>query len=73
MFQLVGLPEGLVGASIVYASSVDEVFEKFPILKTVREKLTIQSNRIIGKVDTSQFQESPGTLPPFHTPSRVYH
>jgi hypothetical protein len=48
MFQLVGLPEGLAGASIIYASSVDEVFEKIPILKTVREKLTIQGNRIIG-------------------------
>ena len=48
MFTLVGLPEGLVGASIVYASSVDEVFEKFPMLRAVREKLTIQCNRIVG-------------------------
>ena len=48
MFQLVGLPEGLVETSIIYASSVDEIFEKFPILKTVWEKLIIQDNRIIG-------------------------
>ena len=48
LYRLVGLPEGLTGASVVYAKSVDEVFEKFPVLETVRSKLTIEDNRIIG-------------------------
>lgn len=48
MFKLIGLPEGLVGASVVYARTIEEVFEKFPVLKTVREKLIIQNNSIVG-------------------------
>jgi len=48
MYRLVGLPEGLTGASVVYAQSIDEVFEQFPVLKTVMGKLTVEGNRIIG-------------------------
>lgn len=50
MFYLVGLPEGLAGVSEVKAESLEEVFETFPVLNLVRDKLEIHRNRIIGFV-----------------------
>ena len=46
--KLVGLPEGLVGASTVHADSVDDVFRRYPQLEAIRAKLTVESGRIVG-------------------------
>lgn len=47
-FILKGLPEGLVGASSVKASSVDELFKEHSCLEEVRYKLSIEGNVISG-------------------------
>ena len=48
MFFLRGLAEGLVGKSSVRAHSLDEVFDLFPVLSSVREKLMVSDDTISG-------------------------
>ncbi|EOV0103112.1 TPA: hypothetical protein RQJ47_001009 [Vibrio vulnificus] len=47
-YRLKGIAEGIVGASTVSAGSIDDVFEKYPELKTVRDKLDISGKTITG-------------------------
>ncbi len=47
-FTLRGLPEGIAGQSFVLAFSVEEVFEIFPVLKSIRDKIDVRDQVISG-------------------------
>ncbi|PHM54840.1 hypothetical protein [Xenorhabdus hominickii] len=47
-FQLVGYAEGLIGKSIVLAESIDDLFEKYTELSSIREKITIKDNKVMA-------------------------
>ena len=46
--KLRGLAEGIVGKSVVNATSVNKVLEKYPDLLQVKSKLQITNNVISG-------------------------
>lgn len=47
-FQLRGLAEGLTGHTNVVATSIEEVYQRFPALATHRDKLTVNGDTIKG-------------------------
>lgn len=49
-FRLKGIAEGLAGVSYVNASSVEEVFAKFPLMNLAKDKITINGLSFEGSV-----------------------
>ncbi|MBC8947352.1 hypothetical protein [Xenorhabdus indica] len=47
-FKLFGLAEGLIGKSTVQAESIDDLFKKYNPLSDIRNKVTIQGNKVIA-------------------------
>jgi hypothetical protein len=50
MYYLYGIAEAMTGSSVVKAKSLGELFQKYPVLKSIRQKLDIVGNKIIGFV-----------------------
>lgn len=48
VIKLRGLAEGLIGKSTISAKNFNEALSKFPILNSVKEKLSFKKNTISG-------------------------
>ena len=50
MYYLYGIAEALTGLSAVKAKSLSDLFRKYPALKSIRNKLDIRGNKVLGFV-----------------------
>jgi len=47
-FRLLGLPEAVVGRSVVQAETLEDLFRRYPELARIRGKLTVEGQVIRG-------------------------